>query len=109
MELTWPLQLFVSKHKGDETYNPGEIDNMCLVSDSLLNGTFQIRSDVTMKQDFRLINRASWDFYQEKYEGGPAIEVRVPSDCENTIVWIQDIKLHEVGRVGTGYVSSDSD
>ncbi|TYZ58179.1 hypothetical protein PybrP1_005731 [[Pythium] brassicae (nom. inval.)] len=101
--------LFVSKYKGDEQYNPGEIDNMCLVSDNLRNGTFQIRSDVTMKKDFRLINRASWDFYQEKYEGGPAIEVRVPPNCENTIVWIQDIKLHEVGRVGTGYVSSDSD
>lgn len=107
--LVFLMQLFVSKYKGDEAYSPGEIDNMCLISDNLVDGTFQIRSNVSMKTDFRLINRASWEFYQEKYEGGPAIEVRVPPNCENTLVWIQDIKLHEVGRVGTHYVSSDSD
>uniref|UniRef100_K3X0T6 DUSP domain-containing protein n=1 Tax=Globisporangium ultimum (strain ATCC 200006 / CBS 805.95 / DAOM BR144) TaxID=431595 RepID=K3X0T6_GLOUD len=101
--------LFASKYKGDEKYSPGSIDNMCLVSDNLLNGTFQIRTDLSIKKDFRMINRASWDFYQEKYEGGPAIEVRIPPDCENTSVWIYDIKLHEVGRVGTNYVGSDSD
>lgn len=101
--------LFVSKYKGDEKFNPGEIDNMCLISDSLVNGTFQLREDVSIKKHFRMINRASWEYYQDKYQGGPAIEVLIPRTCENTSEWIYDIKLHEVGRVGTGYVSSDSD
>lgn len=99
----------MSKYKGDEKFSPGEIDNMSLISDNLVDGTFQIREGVRMKRDFRMINRASWEFYQETYDGGPAIEVRIPPHCENTSAWIQDIKLHEVGRVGTHYVSSDSD
>lgn len=103
------LQLFVSKHKGDEAHNPGQIDNMPLISDDLMNGTFQLRTDLSIKKHFRVINKKSWDYYQLVYGGGPAIEVLVPATCENTSKWIANVRLEDVARVGTNYVDSDSD
>lgn len=102
-------QLFVSKYKGDEAHNPGQIDNMSLISDDLMNGTFQLRRDLSIKKDFRLINKKSWDYYQLVYGGGPAVEVQVPLHCANPAQWIANVRLEDVARVGTNYVDSDSD
>lgn len=99
--------LFVSKFKGEESYSPGPIDNMPLISDDLMNGTFQIKSGLVIKTDFRMINRKSWDFYQSIYGGGPAIEVRIPADCAKPAQWLASLRLNEVGRVNSNYVDSD--
>ncbi|GLD99690.1 hypothetical protein PINS_up008416 [Pythium insidiosum] len=101
--------LFVSKHKGQPEHHPGPIDNIPLLSDDLPDGRFEIRRDLTIKKDFRMINRPSWEYYQTQYGGGPAVEVVVPNGCPNTTAWIASLKLHEVGRVGSGYVGSGSE
>lgn len=101
--------LFVSKYKGDEAHNPGQIDNMALIADDLMNGTFQLRTDLRIKKHFRVINKKSWDYYQLVYGGGPAIEIHVPAACENPSKWIANVRLEDVARVGTNYVDSDSD
>ncbi|KAJ0404248.1 hypothetical protein P43SY_000648 [Pythium insidiosum] len=101
--------LFVSKHKGQPEHHPGPIDNIPLLSDDLPDGRFEIRRDLIIKKNFRMINRPSWEYYQTQYGGGPAIEVVVPQGCANTTAWITSLKLHEVGRVGSGYVGSGSE
>lgn len=101
--------LFVSKHKGENQYDPGAIDNMPLISDDLMDGTLQVRTDLAIKKDFRLINRRSWEFYQSKYGGGPVLQVKIPRDCANTSEWVASLRLHEVARVGSGYMDSDSE
>ncbi|KAG7399956.1 hypothetical protein PHYBOEH_007476 [Phytophthora boehmeriae] len=99
--------LFVSKYKGDENHNPGSLDNMPLISDDLMNGTFQIKSGLVIKKDFRMINRKSWDYYQNIYGGGPAIEVQIPDDCANPAQWLATLQLDEAGRVNSNYVDAD--
>lgn len=99
---TWLL--FVSKYKGDEAYNPRSVDNMPLISDDLTNGTFQIKTGLVIKKDFRVINKGSWDYYQNVYGGGPAIEVRIPADCSKPAQWLEQFQLSEVGRVNSNYV-----
>ncbi|RLN95759.1 hypothetical protein BBJ28_00011830 [Nothophytophthora sp. Chile5] len=99
--------LFVSKFKGDETHNPGSVDNMPLISDDLMDGTFQIKAGTVIKKDFRMINKKSWEFYQSIYGGGPAIEVQIPSDCAKPARWLATLRLDEAGRVGSNYVDSD--
>ncbi|TMW65253.1 hypothetical protein Poli38472_009420 [Pythium oligandrum] len=101
--------LFVSKHRGNPEHNPGEINNMPLLNDDLPNGRFEVRDDLQIKKDFRMINKRSWEFYQTQYGGGPAIEVPVPRDCVDTSSWITSLKLHEVARVGSSYFDSDGE
>ncbi|KAF4318229.1 hypothetical protein BBO99_00004663 [Phytophthora kernoviae] len=98
---------FVSKFKGDETHNPGSLDNMPLISDDLMNGTFQIKTGLVIKKDFRMINKKSWDYYQNVYGGGPAIEVLIPTDCANPAQWLASLQLDEAGRVNSNYVDAD--
>ncbi|TDH69517.1 hypothetical protein CCR75_005050 [Bremia lactucae] len=98
--------LFVSTHKGKEVYNPGNVDNMPLISDNLMNGTFQIKSGLVIKNDFRMINKKSWDFYQKIYGGGPAIEVMIPTDCAKPGEWLACLHLDQVGRVNSNYVDT---
>lgn len=95
--------LFVSKHKGQQQFNPGEIDNMPLLADELPDGRFAVRRDLVIKKDFRMINKPSWDFYQAQYGGGPAIEVMVPQDCRDTVAWLGSLQLDAVARVASGY------
>lgn len=99
--------LFVSKYKGDETHNPGSVDNMPLISDDLMNGTFQIKTGLVIKRDFRMINKKSWDYYQNVYGGGPAIEVQIPVDCVKPAQWMASLQLDEAGRVNSNYVDSE--
>ncbi|KAL3666486.1 hypothetical protein V7S43_008733 [Phytophthora oleae] len=99
--------LFVSKYKGEEVHSPGTVDNMPLISDDLMNGTFQIKSGLVIKKDFRMINRKSWDYYQNVYGGGPAIEVQIPADCARPAQWLAELQLDEAGRVNSNYVDSD--
>uniref|UniRef100_M4BM65 DUSP domain-containing protein n=1 Tax=Hyaloperonospora arabidopsidis (strain Emoy2) TaxID=559515 RepID=M4BM65_HYAAE len=98
--------LFVSKYKGEEAYNPGNVDNMPLISDDLTNGTFEIRTGLVIKKDFRVINKESWDYYQKVYGGGPAIEVRIPADCSKPAQWLEHFQLDEAGRVNSNYVDT---
>ncbi|KAG7379060.1 hypothetical protein PHYPSEUDO_009103 [Phytophthora pseudosyringae] len=99
--------LFVSKYKGEEVHSPGTVDNMPLISDDLMNGTFQIKSGLVIKKDFRMINKKSWDYYQNVYGGGPAIEVQIPVDCARPAQWLAQLQLDEAGRVNSNYVDSD--
>ncbi|CAH0515580.1 unnamed protein product [Peronospora belbahrii] len=96
--------LFVSKYKGEEDHNPGTVDNMPLISDDLSNGTFQIKKNLVIKKDFRMINKQSWDYYQHVYGGGPAIEVQIPIDCANPPQWLETLQLSKVARVNSNYV-----
>ncbi|GMF19419.1 unnamed protein product [Phytophthora lilii] len=99
--------LFVSKYKGEEVHSPGTVDNMPLISDDLMDGTFQIKTGLIIKKDFRMINKKSWDYYQNVYGGGPAIEVQIPSDCAKPAQWLANLQLDEAGRVNSNYVDSD--
>ncbi|KAE9296859.1 hypothetical protein PF008_g23893 [Phytophthora fragariae] len=99
--------LFVSKYKGEEVHSPGTVDNMPLISDDLMNGTFQIKTGLVIKKDFRMINKKSWDYYQNVYGGGPAIEVQIPSNCAEPAEWIANLHLDVAGRVNSNYVDSD--
>ncbi|KAH7466014.1 hypothetical protein KRP22_014997 [Phytophthora ramorum] len=99
--------LFVSKYKGEEEHSPGSVDNMPLISDDLMNGTFQIKTSLVIKKDFRMINKKSWDYYQDVYGGGPAIEVQIPVDCARPAQWLAHLQLDEAGRVNSNYVDSD--
>ncbi|CAH0489783.1 unnamed protein product [Peronospora farinosa] len=96
--------LFVSKYKGKEVYNPGKVDNMPLISDDLSNGTFQIKTSLVIKKDFRMINKQSWDYYQNIYDGGPAIEVQIPTDCAKPEQWLENLRLDDAARVSSNYV-----
>ncbi|POM76455.1 hypothetical protein PHPALM_6298 [Phytophthora palmivora] len=99
--------LFVSKYKGEEVHSPGTVDNMPLISDDLMDGTFQIKTGLVIKKDFRMINKKSWDYYQNIYGGGPAIEVQIPADCSRPAQWLATLQLDEAGRVNSNYVDSD--
>ncbi|CEG48316.1 ubiquitin specific hydrolase [Plasmopara halstedii] len=99
--------LFVSKYKGEEVHSPGIMDNMPLISDDLMNGTFQIKPHLVIKKDFRMINRKSWDYYHSIYGGGPAIEVQIPANCAKPAQWLASLHLNEVGRVNSNYVDFD--
>lgn len=101
--------LFVTKYRGKAEHNPGAIDNMSLIAEDLPDGVFVVRPNLTIKKDFRMINKQSWDYYVSLYGGGPAIEVPVPKDCHDTALWLSTLRLDEASRVGSGYFSSDSE
>ncbi|KAF1791043.1 Peptidase C19, ubiquitin-specific peptidase, DUSP domain [Phytophthora cactorum] len=92
--------LFVSKFKGEEVHSPGTVDNMPLISDDLMDGTFQIKSGLVIKKDFRMINKKSWDYYQN-------VTVQIPADCARPAQWLANLQLDEAGRVNSNYVDSD--
>ncbi|DAZ95703.1 TPA: hypothetical protein N0F65_007109 [Lagenidium giganteum] len=95
-----------ARHMADnasKTTHPGEIRNMSLVSDDLVNGTFQLKQNLLIKHDFRLVNQATWDYYSGEYGGGPAVIVQVPTNIQSVSTWMKDLKLHRYGRVGTTY------
>lgn len=87
--------LFIAKPHASNQVEPGEICNQELLDDA---GN-SIRKDVNIKTHFRLINQRTWDFYVERYGGGPTIVVRVPQDCDNATEWIKSIELHKVGDI----------
>lgn len=95
---------FVTTHHGQSEYVPGEIANSSLLLDDLPNGRLQIRDDLRIKKDFRLINQQSWNMYYSLYGGGPAIEVKVPMNCADTSTWLASLQLHQVARVGSSYI-----
>ena len=84
--------------------NPGPIANESLVANQSAYGTLQIREDLQLKHDFRVINKQSWSVYQKYYGGGPVIAVEIPRDCADTGKWINAIRLHQVGKVGFNYL-----
>ncbi|DAZ96554.1 TPA: hypothetical protein N0F65_011231 [Lagenidium giganteum] len=93
--------LFITKHKGAAEHDPLKIRNIVLLHDDWRNATFTIRKNLSIKSDFRVINKKSWDFYVSHYGGGPTIEVPVPRDCKDTLAWLNQMKLDEVGKVST--------
>jgi len=70
-------------HKIDTESNPGEIDNWFLLYplDQYLNNgdanneeNFVVRHDINTKTDLKIVNKNIWQFFYERYGGGPQIE-----------------------------------
>ncbi|KAF1778650.1 Peptidase C19, ubiquitin-specific peptidase, DUSP domain [Phytophthora cactorum] len=61
---------------------------------------FTIKSGLVIKKDFRMINKKSWDYYQN-------VTVEIPADCARPAQWLANLQLDEAGRVNSNYVDSD--
>ncbi|OQR83664.1 hypothetical protein ACHHYP_14418 [Achlya hypogyna] len=76
---------------------PGPISNGALLDTS---GT-QVRANLELKSDARLIDPASWRLYHGWYGGGPVVTVSVPTDCRHVGRWMTKLHLPSVARVQT--------
>lgn len=70
-------------HKIDPDYFPGEIDNNFLLvplTEFLNDGDENnpenqvVRHNIDIKNELKIINKRIWQFFQERYGGGPSIE-----------------------------------
>ncbi|OQR85802.1 hypothetical protein ACHHYP_11337 [Achlya hypogyna] len=80
---------------------PGAISNMMLVEDSPHGAYLELRQDLRLKTDFRLIDRRSWDLYVLWYGGGPTIPVVIPDNIPSVSGWMQTMRLRDHGVLDT--------
>ncbi|ETW06451.1 hypothetical protein H310_02707 [Aphanomyces invadans] len=96
----WVMQWlsFVTDASNDTLF-PGEVSNMELVDDELEGGFLQIRPDVALISDFRLIDGDTWKLYKAWYGGGPTISVRIPDAIPSVSGWMKSMKLKDVAMI----------
>ncbi|KAF0691633.1 Aste57867_17163 [Aphanomyces stellatus] len=82
--------VFVADLKHTSADAPGPITNDVLFeSPTSLN----LRETLHVKQDYRLLDEASWKLYLTWYGGGPAISVTVPKDVPSVSKWMTSLSL----------------
>ncbi|KDO26101.1 hypothetical protein SPRG_08462 [Saprolegnia parasitica CBS 223.65] len=97
---TW-LEFVTSPSPMDASL-PSAISNMMLVEDSPTGTHLELRRDLQLKHDFRLIDKDSWRFYCLWYGGGPTITVVIPEQIPSVSGWMQSMRLHEHGEIVAG-------
>lgn len=89
--------MFVSSK---DLYPPGPIPNMFLVQDELTpDGSLQLRTDLSLKTDYRLINEDTWEFYCLWYGGGPSVFIEIPADCPDVLQWLHAVNLSDIATI----------
>ncbi|KAF0698458.1 Aste57867_10918 [Aphanomyces stellatus] len=83
----------------DSALFPGEINNMVLMDDELRGGFLQVRDDVTLIVDFRLVDPETWKLYKAWYGGGPTISVRIPDGIPSVSGWMKTMSLKNEGQI----------
>ncbi|CAK4678088.1 hypothetical protein LEN26_010270 [Aphanomyces euteiches] len=79
---------------------PGEISNMDLINDELSGtGLLQIREDIKIIQDFRLVDPNTWKLFKDWYGGGPTITVCIPDEIPSVSGWMKSMALSSEGQI----------
>jgi len=86
--------------KGMAPLPPGQISNSDLVDDTKPK---KLRSNLAVKRDFRCVCKEVWNFFYEKYGGGPVLYFHVPSGFDErayrTGEWMRTASLTDLVKV----------
>ncbi|OQR95754.1 hypothetical protein THRCLA_07602 [Thraustotheca clavata] len=90
------LEFVTSPNPFDACF-PGSISNSLLVQE--IGEFLQIRQNLQLKQDFRIIDRDSWKLYRSWYNGGPTITIVIPENIPSVSGWMKTMKLQEQAQI----------
>eukprot|EP01041_Mallomonas_annulata_P012369 gene12369-26021_t len=99
--------------KGMAPLPPGQISNSDLVDDSKPK---KLRSNLAVKRDFRCVCKEVWNFFYEKYGGGPVLYFHVPPGFDDrayrTGEWMRTASLTDLVKViipQTKFIQNEKD
>jgi len=94
IEITWLNQWLAFTHKHTAP-PPLEISNGLLLTDGK-NGREMIEGKRAVV-DFRVVNEKVWNYFHERYNGGPIITFNVPDELAQAVPdWIKELDLSTI-------------